>query len=302
MTPFRSQGSPPTGGAVAVLIVTHDRPAALARALKSLATQTQQPARVWVLDNAGTSPVEIDPALPFEVTVARTAVKMGVAASRNLLIDACAAPLAFFLDDDAFLVQPFALASIAAHFAAHPGSAALAFSVHDHRTTPATWLRPRGTRSARAPVRVSYFIGGAHALRLDAVRASGCYDPSFFYGEEELDLSFRLIAAGHAIWYDPTLIAEHIPEGPRLVPRGRVAHHVRNRLVLARRYLPPVQGSVYGATWLVRYLFRAARHGDLQGWWQGARSGFREARHVPRTPLPDAARTYLNRYGGRLWF
>src|SRR3546814_7486574 len=61
-------------------------------------------------------------------------------------------------------------------------------------------------------LKVSYFLAGCYAVRRAAVETCGGYRPEMKYGEEELDLSYRLIAAGYDIVYEPGIVAYHWPE------------------------------------------------------------------------------------------
>src|SRR3546814_7397092 len=84
-------------------------------------------------------------------------------------------------------------------------------------------------------LKVSYFLAGCYAVRRAAVETCGGYRPEMKYGEEELDLSYRLIAAGYDIVYEPGIVACHWPE-PSAVKSAQQGGHseiyyqVKNRL------------------------------------------------------------------------
>lgn len=295
---------PTTDARVAVLIATRDRPAALRRCLESLATQAVPPGEVLVLDNAGEAPPDVS-ACPA-ARVLRSEVPLGVAAARLLLLDAATAPVALLLDDDAWLATPGVVGDVRDAFRSDPRLAALALPICDHRYAPARWLTPFGTlgqppQGTRCPA--TYFVGGAHALRRDAVQAAGGYDASFVYGGEELELSYRLVARGHTLAFSPPSVVEHRPEpGPRQrFDPERLAHRVRNRIVLAWRHLPTRYAGVHVASWLALYLLEAVRNGALRAFARGLRDGVRDARTSARAPMQGDALAYLKAHGGRLW-
>lgn len=297
--------SEPAAARVAVLIATRDRPAALRRCLESLTLQAVSPDEVLVLDNAGAAPPDVS-AFP-SACVLRSDVPLGVAKARQFLLDAATAPIALLLDDDAWLATPDALGEVCNTFLFDPGLAALALPIFDQRREHLVWFTPFG--SVRAiPMgtlrRAAVFVGGAHVLRLEAVRSVGGYDASFVYGEEELDLAYRLVAAGYVLAYAPALHVEHRPEpGPSLrFDTDRLAHRVRNRIVLAWRYLPLRYAGVHAATWLGVYLLEALPSGGLRAFFRGVREGLRDARASERTPMRGEALAYLKAHGGRLWW
>lgn len=290
---------------VAVLVATRDRPAALRRCLGSLVAQTRTPDEVVVLDNASAVPPDAT-AFPA-VRVVRSDVLLGVAAARQRLLDETTCEIAVLLDDDALLVASEVLERVAEAFDDDPPLAALALPMLDFRSSPPRWLTPFGSTGTepRGPFRAAaYFVGGAHALRLSAVHAVGGYDGSFVYGEEEMDLSYRLIGRGYRLAFAPDLHVEHRPESNTPAPFNaeRLAQRIRNRIVLAWRYLPVRYLPSYLAVWLGWHLRDAVRNGAASAFTRGLRDGLRDARASPRTPLTGDALAYAKAHGGRLWY
>src|SRR3546814_6548198 len=81
----------------------------------------------------------------------------------------------------------------------------LAGKIKDYRDGRERLLLPFGKASLLAHPnlpggrhKVSYFLAGCYAVRRAAVETCGGYRPEMKYGEEELDLSYRLIAAGRS--------------------------------------------------------------------------------------------------------
>lgn len=290
---------------MAVLITPRDRPLALRRCLESLAAQTTPPGEIVVLDNAATVPPDVA-AFPA-VRLVRSEAPLGVAAARQRLLDETTADVALLLDDDAWLVDPGVLAGITSAFDADANLAALALPMLDFRANPPVWLTPFRSASAHPAgptCAAAYFIGGAHVLRRCAVQAVGGYDGSFVYGEEEMDLAYRLIAHGYRLAYAPDLHVEHNPEPGPPAPFNphRLAQRVRNRIVLAWRYLPAHYLPSYLGVWLGWHLREATRNGALNAFARGLRTGLHDARASARTPLRGDALAYAKAHGGRLWF
>jgi GT2 family glycosyltransferase len=153
---------------------------------------------------------------------------------------------------------------------------------------------------------VSYFLGGAHAIRRSLFERIGGYHDSFVFGEEELDLSYRAIQAGYEIFYSPDIVVHHDPMPSVLQSMGRpqaeIFYHVRNRLFLAKQFLPAAYLAPYLGLWLSRYAISALRNGTFPDYIGGIRSGLRTLGAHTRTPLQGAALSYLRSNHGRLLF
>lgn len=247
------------------------------------------------------------------VRVLRSDEQGGVGPGRNVLLQAAAGDVFFFLDDDAWLEGVDILSRLQDALDTHPAAGIIAARIVDHRFAQPRDLVPfpRHARRkhpdiAQRPQLVSYFLGGAHAIRREVFERIGGYDEGFVWGEEELDLSFRAIQAGYEIFYAPDLVVQHDPMASVLEsatrPRREVYYHVRNRLLIARKYLPVTYVTPYLGIWLVRYLGTALANGAIADFFLGIASGARIARSRVRVPLGGAALSYLRRHHGRLLF
>jgi len=328
------------GPQVSVLIVTRNRLSMLQRCLASVWKQCGVFAEVLVLDNQSTEPlgpedlrvfeshftgeaaVSPRPAVPVRSGAARFAAaislqlirsetNLGVAPGRNLLIARSRAPFMVFIDDDAVFPSPDALRRVVDHFEEAPIVAALAFNVRnvygDGAERPFVPFSRRKLRERPSLVDsaclVSYFVGAGHALRRAAIDRCGHLEETFFYGEEELDLSYRLVAEGFQIRFAADIAVCHYPQ-PTLLGRKRpeLHHHARNRFVLAKRYIEPWRWPIYLAVWQSRLLWDALRSKALLplvvGWGEGI-TAFLKSRRVT---LGTAARRYLLEHHGRRWY
>ena len=132
------------------------------------------------------------------------------------------------------------------------------------------------------------------------------YHEDFVFGEEELDLSYRAILNGFEITYAPDIVVEHYPEPPVVAADGRatseIFYHARNRLFLAKQYLPAAYVAPYLIVWLARDGWRAVRERQVGAFLAGVYSGMRRLKQHHRTPLSDEAIAYLRANHGRLWF
>jgi mycofactocin system glycosyltransferase len=212
---------------VAVVIPVRDRPAGLARTLACLAAGAA-PGEIVVVDDGSVVPVEVadvaDGAAPPGVRSVRHELPRGPAAARNTGWRATGAPVVAFLDAD---VEPEAgwLTTLLAHLA---DAAVVAVAP---RITPVVpdgvpgWLgayeevrSPLDLGPTEAPVRpgsrVPYVPTAALVVRRGALARAGGFDEAMSHGED-VDLVWRLAAAGGTVRYEP---------------RSTVAHPVRSDL------------------------------------------------------------------------
>jgi glycosyltransferase involved in cell wall biosynthesis/GT2 family glycosyltransferase len=120
-------------GRVAAVIVTHDRPELLSRALDSLELEPEQePIDVLVVANGCSDPVAREVATDCSrrlgVRLHSSGRNLGAAGGRRLGVELAAAELVLFLDDDAELM-PGALAHLVAQLDEHPSAGAVTAAV-----------------------------------------------------------------------------------------------------------------------------------------------------------------------------
>ena len=172
--------------------------------------------RAWslaaVLVDDGSSPPLVGPA---GTTVVRHDRSQGPGAARNTGLEHVRTPFVAFVDDDVEIDEA-ALVSLVRWFD-DPQVALVAPRIRAV-DAPGGLARFESTRSpldlGPAPARVapttrvSYVPAAALVCRADAIRAIGGFDPALRYGED-VDLVWRLVAAGWRCRYEPSVEARH---------------------------------------------------------------------------------------------
>jgi glycosyltransferase involved in cell wall biosynthesis len=281
---------------VSVVIPTFRRKDALLRALRSLASQSIAPTEyevVVVVDGSddGTLEAAESSAQPYSLRVLWQGNR-GRAAARNTGVAAAQGELLVMLDDD-MEASPQLLE---AHLRAHQAGPRLAvigaapIALDDAAPPPTAYIARKFNRHlehlARAggPVALRDFYSGNFSIRRDVFDSVHGFDERFtIYGNEDLELSLRLVAAGVAIVYDPAALAhqsydksfdalarDNVAKGrtavlfARLHPEARAQlklgtfgreplrrRIVVNALLAATRLLPPLRSVLIGLmAWL----------------------------------------------------
>lgn len=233
--------APPSGSALslAVVVPSYDAAGSLDRCLRALSGLP-----VTVVDDGSPDATAIaEVAAAHGAALVRLAVNAGPGAARNAGVAASASDVVAFVDADV-AVSPLGLQQLAAHFA-DPGVVAVAPRIRPARLQgsllsrfAAAWspLDLGGAPSLVAPGRGVPYVPSAvllvrrSAVALDAEvinesrsgRAEcaapdsrcvdqpgqGWFDPELRHGED-VDLVWRLVAAGGRVRYDPSVVARH---------------------------------------------------------------------------------------------
>ncbi len=254
-----------------VVLTQGRRPAQLAAALSSLAAQQGVELDVAVVGN-GWQPT----GLPDGVRAVALAEDRGIPAGRNAGVAAVAGDLLFFLDDDARLAAPDALAGVAERFAADPGLGMLQLRVDaaDGGRPPRDWVPRLRVGDRERSSEVTAVWEGAVAIRRAAFEQVGGWPEEFHRAHEGVDLAWRVMDAGLRVYYAGDIAVLH-PAYATAPHDSSVYYGARNRVWLARRHLPLPIGALYVTGFALRTLpvlrSRPRARAALRGYRDGLR-------------------------------
>ncbi|HVD41007.1 MAG TPA: glycosyltransferase [Solirubrobacterales bacterium] len=205
---------------VSVVIPTHQRRDALRRALASLAQQSANRGSyevVVAVDASTDGTIEMLEAFdaPYELRWVSPGAR-GRAAACNAALAAAAGEVTIVLDDDMEVVPEF----VERHRSHHPAGSrrcvlgAVPVALEEGSSHAARYVKDKFDRHlARLPdpahlaLPRSFYTGNA-SLRTEVMGEVGGFDESFgIYGNEDVELSLRLRAAGIELGYDPGALA-----------------------------------------------------------------------------------------------
>jgi GT2 family glycosyltransferase len=254
-----------------VVLTMGRRPEDLRRALDSLLAQRGVELDVVVVGNAW------EPTgLPDGVRGVGSPENLGIPAGRNLGVPHVGGELLFFLDDDASLASPDALAAVARRFEADPGLALLQLRVAPRGggASARDWV-PRlrvGDRGRSSDITVVW--EGAVAMRRAVFDAVGGWPGDFEFVHEGVDLGWRVMDAGYRVAYAGDIVALH--PSPTGTPHGYSFYYgARNRVWLARRHLPFPLAVLYVVGFVLRTLPRLRSGQNAREALRGYKDGLR---------------------------
>lgn len=225
--------------------------------------------------------------------------------ARNLGFEAARGDIVVLLDDDVFVDTPDFLDRFAARFDAAPRLGCVTIRKYVRGDTRRRVdLIPHTDKSVdlTKPFETFRFVGGCVGFRTAMLRETKGFLPDFFYGLEEIELSYRMIDAGWTILYDPDLVCEELehPAGRR--PKRLVqADRVTNKFIISYLRMP----SPY--VWLnllafPPYAFVFARgEMDVVRAMRQFGAWLRRKDRPRRKPIGRAASRYIKDCGGHLW-
>jgi len=182
---------------------------------------------------------------PFEwtkggpVKITRWETSNGYMAARQKMMTEAEADVYVSLDDDAWFLEPHAMAKAVRVMEEDPQAAAVGFEILSPDRP-----KPSGKKGAET---AKMFIGCGHALRLKAVREVGGYEKMpGLYGGEEKDLCLRMMdrgwkvvkLKGATVWHDKTVMQRDL--------RWQRESGVMNDLTLICRRCPGWKMFFYG--------------------------------------------------------
>lgn len=257
-----------------VVLTTGARPDDLRLAVDSLLSQGGVERDVVVVGN-GWEPE----GLPPEVRGVGLPEDVGIPGGRNAGVAHAEGDLLFFLDDDASLAEPDALARVAARFAADPelGLLQLRVVARDGGRAARDWVPRLRVGDPSRSSEVTAVWEGAVAIPRPLFEQVGGWPAGFRFVHEGIDLAWRVMDAGRRVEYAGDIAVLHPSPPPAAARHGYSLYYgMRNKAWLARRHLPLPLGAVYTLGFALRGLLRLRSAGDLRELAKGLRDGVRE--------------------------
>jgi len=228
--------TPRLEASMAVVIVNYNTREHLRACLAAVLRES--PREVVVVDNASTDhSVEMVRADYPQVVLHANAINVGYGAAANQAIAGCSAEYIFLLNADS-LLTPGAVRALSGYLDLHPQAAILGPRLVDPQGKPKASCYPFPTPLntlihmsilsqliGLVPVLRKHYLygvsptyagtvpwvhGAALAIRRGAFEAVGGFDESFFMYSEEVDLCYRLHAAGWQVHFAPVTTVMHI--------------------------------------------------------------------------------------------
>ena len=198
---------------LAVIIPVYNNAAMLGDVLQAVLNSSRVPDELIVVDDASTD-ASAAVAEAFGARVLRSRTNAGPAACRNAAAQAAESDLLVFLDADT-RVQPHTLAGLERRLLDDPSLAAVIGSYDDQPEDAGAVSQFRNLAHHfvhnSASRRALTFWSGCGAIRKSVFLRADGFDPSFRKPSiEDIELGYRLSAAGERMLLDPSLTVTHL--------------------------------------------------------------------------------------------
>ena len=230
---------------ISLIIITYNRIEELKQTIENVRCEEDEYLELIIIDNASNDETEAYgkelQKNSEKIHYYRMEKNLGVAGGRNYAIRKAKGEILVFIDDDAVWEKDNNLTFIKRRFSEDANLGVLAFKIVNYYTSKVRREEfPFTNKSLNENEErlTSTYIGAGHAIRRSVFEKCGLYPEEFFYGGEELDLSFRIINKQYLILYCPNIVVLH-----KQSPKGRMRNDekwimvYRNRLIMGYKYL-----------------------------------------------------------------
>jgi GT2 family glycosyltransferase len=263
---------PSDGPIVSVVVLSQgNRPVELRRCLDSVRGQCRVTTDIVCVGN-GWMPVD----LGVGVRGHGLTENVGIPEGRNVGAALTSGQLILFLDDDAWIEDPWVLSKAVAMFTEVPRLGAIVCRLRDDAgVTLRRWVpRARVGDPARSGPAFS-LAEGVSIVRRAAFDAAGGWPGHFVYGHEGVEMAWRMRDTGWDVQYVADLVMRH-PSTAASRHASFYRFNARNRVWVARRNLPVALIPMYLGTWTLVSAVRLARQpAALRVWLKGFVEGWR---------------------------
>lgn len=225
--------------------------------------------------------------------------------ARNDGFDAARGEIVVLLDDDVLVETPDMLDIFARRFDADARLGAITVRKHVRgETRRRVDLIPHTRKDV--DLTTSFltfrFVGGCVAFRTATLRETGGFLPDFFYGLEEIELSYRIIDAGWRIRYEPDVACEELEHPAGRDAKRRVqTQRLANKYIISYLRMPfpevLVNALLFTPYLLVRQRGQASVAGAVRQFWRWRGAPGRP----PRKAISRETAAYIRACGGSVW-
>lgn len=225
--------------------------------------------------------------------------------ARNDGIAVARGEIVVLLDDDVFVQTPDFLEYFAAIFEADPRIGAVTVAKHVRgELRRRVDLIPHTNKSVdlNRSFETFRFVGGCVGFRATTLAEVGGFLPDFFYGLEEIELSYRIIDSGWKILYSPNITAEELehPAGRRS-KREVQTNRLTNKYIISYLRMPFPWIVVNYILFTVYLIFFARGEVSVIGALKQFTRWLVRKDRLARKPISAATVRYIRQCGGKVW-
>ncbi len=195
---------------ISVAIPCYNGAAYIRQSIESILAQSSPPDQILVINDGSTDESQaIIEQYPVSLIIHKQ--NQGLAAARNSALQAATGDILVFVDVDAFPAHNF-LMVLSAHYTDDPylagvGGQGIESNIHSQADR---WRRAHASQGyGRRSRYVPFLYGLCMSFRVSVLREIGGFDVTFRTNAEDMDIGYRLNAAGYRLLYVPEACVFH---------------------------------------------------------------------------------------------
>ena len=221
----------------------------------------------------------------------------GIAAARGAFV--------VLIDDDVFVDTPDFLDRFAQLFDADAslGAITIAKRVRGDTRRRVDLIAHTDKRvDLTRPFETFRFVGGCVGFRAAALAQTGGFLPDFFYGLEEIELSYRIVDAGWKILYTPNITVEELEHFSGRRPKKIVqSDRLANKYIISYLRMPFPHIIINYLLFTPYLIFFAKGEVSIVSAIKKFSQWWRTPGRPRRRPISRTAQAYIRACGGSLW-
>lgn len=291
---------------ISYVILTHNRADLLESCLSSLLKQNYEDLEIIVVDNASTDNTRDMVRQKYHECIYIYSEKnLGVCEGRNVGFRNSSGSLIVVIDDDCIIDDTDFTRKAARYMENNPECGVLCFKIIDANTNDTLSRHIPSTDKSiinHDKTEVSYFLGGAMAIRSQVLDQIGVYPKNYFYSMEETHLSYRIIKTKWEIHYITDLEVIHYESSVARPSWRSIYYHTRNKILLNYEFLPTRYAIINTFIWLCVNFTKALRFSHLKYYFKAIKDAIMEVHNVERQTLNKKDLKKIKSLKGRLYY
>tara|TARA_B100000900_G_scaffold396396_1_gene395639 strand:- start:5350 stop:6270 length:921 start_codon:yes stop_codon:yes gene_type:complete len=225
-----------------IVILTMNRSNHVKKVLNNISLQSVLPDEIIIVDNASEETHRLKNmsiAKEYDADYFCMDKNLGVSGGRNFGLRKATGDIILEIDDDAEFESIDAIKKVVGYFESDKSIGLLAFSIFknknfDRRREEFPFFAKKRTLDSEL-IPCGWFIGAGHAFRGKIFEKINYYNDFFPYGQEEIDLSLRVIDSGYNIFFASEIkIFHYKTDDARYIPNIEMeALNLKNRVKVA---------------------------------------------------------------------
>lgn len=288
-------------------IISHNRYEILSENLNQLLKSSEFFSKIILVDNGSNENFKQKLKRNFsnldKIDIITSEKNLGVAGARNILFKKSNADLLFCIDDDA-LVNDLkkSLMRIKKIFFKFKKLGVLCLKIIDSKSKKVIkreFPQKYELLKLNKILKISYFIGAGFVIKNEVFK-NFSFNDNFFYAQEEIDYSYKILDNNYLMLFDPKISVVHYRDNSsRLSPQKVSELNFKHRMIINYKFLPIKYLIISNFLWTLKtFLDTFSIKVVLSSYFYY----FKEKKKYNRNIISISTINYIKKTNGRLFY